>query len=282
MFAQLGNIIFQKAYTPDAISHTDETEYVEHALINIKPRLQPAGNSLETIDLSILLRAEITSIQTTLAALKKSKDTFEVLPLIMGNGVYKGDYVITSLTDSTLVALEDGTPVAVAVSISLKEFVVADKLAQQQNAARKNAFAVGDIIPSRQIPPVKYTPAQLTSKDLAMTVSHSINADTLARQFENNPSRQYSISEKIKASLQNMDGLLTAANEKINTITNPPGNIGELLGNMGNVKNIISNFTFPISNVAELRYNNNNLQDAVRLLKASATPLNNLVTTRNG
>jgi phage protein U len=279
MYIQLGSLVFDKAFTPDSLSHSDETSYAEHALINIKPRLQPTGNNLEEIELGILLRAEITNITQTLLSLKNSKDTFEVLPLVYGTGLYKGDFVITKIEHSILSALGDGFPVAASVTISLKEFAIPDKLAQQQNTARKQAFAVGDITPTRLAPIAKYSPSQIASKDLSLSVSHSVKTDGLVRSYENNVSSQQSIGEKIQSSLASIDTLLLDAAFRIDEMQNA-ADFTELVDAISRVQDTLSDFEFPITSVADLKFANTNLQYFMGLLKQQSTLLNNLVITR--
>jgi phage protein U len=279
VYAQLGNIVFNKAYSPDGFTHSDETSYAQHELINIKPRLQPTGNNLEEIELSVLVHAEITNVPLTLLELKSSKDTFEVMPLVMGTGEYVGDFIITKLERNTLNALADGYAIAVAVTIALKEYVVADKLAQQQNTARKQAFAVGDITPTRLAPIEKYTPSQIASKDVSLTVSHSISADELVRSYENNVSSRQSISDKLQKSLTNIDTLLVDAATRMNELQTEL-DYTEFMDSISRVQDTLGDFEFPITSIANLKFANTNLQYFVGLLKQQATQLNNLVITR--
>lgn len=278
MFAQLGNIIFDKQYTPLAMPRSTEANYVQHELINIKPRLQPTGNNLEEIELSIELRAEAVNIPNTLAGLHTSRSSFEVLPLVMGTGQYLGDFVITKMEENILHCMADGYPIAVAVSLSLKEYVIADRLAQQQNNDRKNAFAVGDITPSRLPPVPKATPQQITSKELAMAGSHTITADSITRQFENNVSAQQSLSDKLAKTVDKLKARLATANDTLNKIND--NSYTDIIGSIGAVGSVLNGFTFPITSLSDLKFNNSQLQAAMVTLKKNSTILNNNVITR--
>ena len=281
MYIQLGNFIFDKAFSPESISHSDETTYAEHALISLKPRLQPTGNSLEEISLSIKLRAEIVNVNETLLALKKAKDEFAVLPFLYGNGMYQGDYVILKLEQTVNYTLSDGTPVDVSVSISLKEYVVANKLQQQQNAARKAAFGVGDNIALLPISKPVFTHAQITAQQLSAVQSQAALMDAAVRKYPNNVSQQKNIADKIKASLGKMNEQLEKANEQIKNIQILK-DLAMIKSRIASVKNTITNFTFPITNQQTLIDNNRDLQGACRNLTTGSYELTNLIITRNG
>lgn len=281
MYIQLGNFIFDKAFSPEEISHSDETSYAEHALISLKPRLQPTGNNLEEISLTITLRAEIVNVNTTLLALKKSKDQFEVLPFLYGNGMYRGDYVILKIEETIKFTLSDGTPVEVAVTISLKEYIVPDKLQQQQNVARKAAFGVGNKSSLFAIQKPVYTPAQITAKQLSAVQSQATLADAAVRKYSNNVSQQQNLADKIKAALAKMNDQLEKANDSIKN-NQELKDLALIKSRIAGVKNTIRNFTFPITNQQILIDNNRDLQGACRNLSTGSYELTNLIITRNG
>lgn len=281
MYIQLGNFIFDQSFSPESINHTDESSFAEHALIGIKPRLQPTGNNLEEFDFSIKLRAEIVNITETLLALKKAKDTAEILPFLYGYGAYMGDFVITKIDRSIIYTLDDGTPVEVSVSISIKEYAVADKLQQQQNAARKAAFAVGDKQPVALPPIPKYSPVQIASKDLSSTYSHAAITDNNIRSYENNVSQRQNLADKIQTSLTSMDKSLDKVQDKISSLS-VLTTVASIAANIATVKNAIANFSFPVLSISQLTANNTNLQAAIRSLKSGSFEITNLTITRNG
>lgn len=281
MYIQLGSFIFDKSYSPESLSHSDESGYAEHALINLKPRMQPTGNNLETIDFSIKLRAEFVNVTQTLLALKTSKDTAEILPFLYGFGRYMGDYVIMKIDDTIVYTLDDGTPVEVNVTVSLKEFSVPNKLQQQQNAARKSAFAVGDKQPVAMEPIPRAQPTLIASQNLSSAYSKAAITDTNIRSFQNNVSQQATLAEKIKGGLNDINSSLDAAAEKINGLT-ALANPAAITNAIATVKEKVLAFGFPITDVNQLINSNTNLQSAIRNLKSSSTELTNLVITRNG
>lgn len=279
MFAQLGNIIFRGLTGPDSFEHTDSTTYAQHDLINAKPLLQAVGNDLEEIALEIKLRAEFINPELARLQLKKYKDEFQVLPFIKGNGQYLGDFVITEMVTTSVVALQDGSIVESNLSITLREFISGDKLQQQQNTARKQAFAVGDKKPVAIASIPKPTIAQVTATDLAAVDSYAFVVDRKSSEYVNNVTQRPNISDKIQAALQKMDVKLHDIN---NALANIPllSDIPTIVAAINAVQSQVSAFSFPITSLDDLRLNNTNLQLVIRNLGAASIEILNIVLTR--
>lgn len=279
MLLQLGDIVFEKAFGPDVINRADETTYAEHALISQKPRLQPTANNLEEIELPIRLRAEWCNVADTVLKLKKSKDEFEVLPLLMGTGRYLGDYVIIKTDEAQTVTLDDGFAVEAQINISLKEYAIPDKLQQRQNAERKQAFAVGEKRPVRSLTSQKNTNPQLVVKDLSGAYSNTAAAGTLVGEYTNNTSAQPLISQKIESALKQAKEKLVSAETTLNTLA-IPANKTDLLNKITLLKNAIGQFVFPVSSSTVLNADYLNLTNKIKDLKTAAASLVNMVATR--
>jgi len=279
MLLQLGNTIFQKTFAPDTITRADETTYAEHALISQKPRLQPTASNLEEIELPLKLRAEYCNVTQTILQLKNSKDTFEVLPLLMGNGRYLGDFVITKIEETQTVAFADGAAIEAIVNISLKEFVVPNKLQQQQNAQRKQAFAVGAKIPVRTLLLQKNTAPQISAQELSSTYANAAMAQSYATQYASNTSAQPQLSIKIEAALKHANTSLQKAYDTISGLS-IPANKADILLKIQQLQNAIGKFVFPVTDAAVLDGDMLNMQQKIKQLKTTASTLLNLVLTR--
>jgi phage protein U len=279
MFAQLGNIIFHGLFGFESFESTDNPTYAQHDLINAKPVLQPTGFELEELTITIKMHGEFCNPSESIAALKKSKTSFEVLPLIKGNGQYLGDFVIAEMGHIETATFADGTILEATVTLLLREYAVADKLQQQQNAARKNGFANGDKkvvnIQQKQLP----TMHQLSSQDLTFTAAHANVVNDQVNQYKNNVGAQASIADKIQKSLDKMDKKLNAFNDKVQTLTSLQ-NLSGILSAISNLKTSISNFTFPVTTVQDLLDNNTALQNGVKALNQTSSELITLVITR--
>jgi len=279
MLLQLGNIVFEKAFGPDTITRADETTYAEHALISQKPRLQPTSNNLEEIELPLRLRAEWCNVADTILKLKNSKDSFEVLPLLMGTGRYIGDFVIIKMDEAQTQTFADGFAIEAVVNISLKEYAIPDKLQQQQNAQRKQAFAVGEKRPVRSLVNQQNTAPQIVVKDLSGCYSNTAMAGSLVAEYNNNTSAQPLLSQKIESALKQAKEKLTTAENTLAALP-IPSNKAEMLVKIQGLKTAIGQFVFPVAGVPVLNNDYLNLVNKIKELKTAAAPLVNLVATR--
>lgn len=199
MFAQLGSIVFSGLYGFESLNFDgDEAVFAESEIINNKPRSQKTGDSLQEVSVSIKMHASFCNIKDQLASLKKSKDAGEVLPLIFGTGEYKGDYVIISFPYSVDHAFADGTYEQVTVNLTIKEYVLLNKIEQQQQEARRKAFAVGDKNPVITRPPQPPTQINSVSQHVAAVSQQTSKINDLANQYENNESAREITVKRIK------------------------------------------------------------------------------------
>lgn len=280
MFCQLGNIQFEPITSPDSINRTDTTTYAKHSLASGKPRLQPIANELEEISIGFKLRAEFCNPTQIVLQLKAAKDVFEVMPLIMGNGRYLGDYVLTSLTETPVQCLPDGTVVEMTIQVTLQEYVTPNKVTQQQQAARKRAFAVGNKTPVNTGRVQQPTIPRLATKSVSVIDSESKSIALQAINFENNVSQRTFIGTDIQRSLDSISKNLTAYNEYISTLTDIVPDPDNILQAISGMQNAVSNFNFPISGLDDLRTNNLKLQSATNILKTANSSITYLVLIR--
>jgi len=136
MYAQLGNITFDKLAGFTDFDTADEAYYAEHSLIGRKALLQPTGQALKTGTIKVALRQDFTDVAGAIALLYGMMQTFTPGNLIWGNGDVEGMFVITNIAKTNTQQLPDGALVACELNITIKEFV--GDLTQ----ARKDAPAV--------------------------------------------------------------------------------------------------------------------------------------------
>lgn len=147
MFAQLGDIVFDGVLGPEAMSISGDESYAEHALINVRPKLDHTGTGLRTISMTIQFHFAFCTPEVNIAALWSHKEQADILSFVLGNGRVIGDFVITSLTETPAQCAPDGTYIAVKANITLKEFFTEAKTTQLQQAAKKAAIALGSSNP---------------------------------------------------------------------------------------------------------------------------------------
>lgn len=88
--------------------------------IGARAALQYLGEGEETIELTGLLAPELTGTRDSLDTLRELAADGQALPLVDGNGVVYGSYVLTSLRESQSIFFADGTPRRIEFTISLR------------------------------------------------------------------------------------------------------------------------------------------------------------------
>ncbi|OOF44034.1 hypothetical protein BKK51_10230 [Rodentibacter trehalosifermentans] len=122
MYFMLGNIAFEPVNLTD-FSETHSADFAEHAVLRGKPRLQAMGEKLTELSFAIRLHHKIGGVESRYQALLAAKAKQEALALIWGAGKYKGNYVITDISSTTLFTDAKGNALAREMNISLTEFV---------------------------------------------------------------------------------------------------------------------------------------------------------------
>lgn len=217
MFAQLGEIVFQNIYAPQTMSFEgNENVFAEIELINQKPQLQRTGQSLTDLNISVRFHARFCNPKLQLDLLEIYHNAGEVLPLLIGNGINKGDFVIKAYPYTIDEALPDGTVIQATVNLQLKEYISVNKLAQIKAETRKKATAVGvNIKPvtriSTQPPPQNMQLAQLAST--AKIQASPIDANV--RDYQNNTSARPDLAVKIKNSCKKATDALSKMDDKL-------------------------------------------------------------------
>jgi phage protein U len=122
MFAILGKVEFDLITYFDGLETRFGAEYAEHALIARKPRLQFVGDKLDEVKIDLVFHASYCDPEAELVRLRNALASHEALSLVLGNGDYKGRFVITGLTATGRHTDTAGTLLAVEASMDLREF----------------------------------------------------------------------------------------------------------------------------------------------------------------
>jgi len=123
VFAVLGEIIFELVGSPESLESVRNYHYAEHRVIEERPRLQWLSSGLETIRLELTLHSSFTNPALELLALRSAADAHQALPLVFGNGEYRGYFVIESIAVRSVQLSGTGDPVAVGVGLEIREWV---------------------------------------------------------------------------------------------------------------------------------------------------------------
>ena len=121
MFAILGEVPFEIVGSPEAFSDSRSYDYAEQRVIQARPRLQWLADGLMTIRLEMLLHLSFTNPAASLLLLRQAAETHVAMPLIFGNGDFRGYFVITGIETVSRQLSGVGEILAISVRISLRE-----------------------------------------------------------------------------------------------------------------------------------------------------------------
>src|SRR6202158_4531211 len=97
LFAVLGEIPFQVVGSPEGFESRRAYDFAEHRVVESKPRLQWLGNDLERLKFELRLHSSFTDPAAKLALLRSTAAAHLALPLVFGNGGFRGFFVIESI-----------------------------------------------------------------------------------------------------------------------------------------------------------------------------------------
>jgi phage protein U len=121
VFAILGDIPFEMVGSPEAFNDSRVYDYAEYRVIQARPRLQWLADDLIGIRLQMLLHRSYSAPAARLFVLQQAGATHAALPLIFGNGDFRGYFVITRIDTVSRQMSSSGDIIAITVSLSLRE-----------------------------------------------------------------------------------------------------------------------------------------------------------------
>lgn len=122
MFAILGDIEFDMLNSPDSLSGSFGSEYAELSRIGVKPGLQFSGDKLDEYRLGILFHVSYGDPHARYQAINNARLRHQALAFVLGNGDYKGWFVISDLDAAMQLMDDDGALQAIQLEITLREF----------------------------------------------------------------------------------------------------------------------------------------------------------------
>lgn len=123
MFALLGDVQFDLITYFDGFESQFGADFAEHALIEGKPRLEFVGDKLDEIRIQLAFHLHYCDPEAELAKLKKALAAHDAMALVLGNGDYKGWFVLTDVQATSKHTDKAGTLIALEAGITLREFV---------------------------------------------------------------------------------------------------------------------------------------------------------------
>jgi phage protein U len=128
LFAALGDIQFEVVGSPEGYESAGAYDFAEQRVIESKPRLQWVGDDLERLKFELMWHSSFTNPAVQLALLRATAAQHLALPLVFGNGGFRGFFVIESIKMKSQQLSAGGAPIAIRVALALKEWIVDPQL----------------------------------------------------------------------------------------------------------------------------------------------------------
>jgi len=283
MHIQLGNIIYQGIKTFSSISDEQESVLAEYAIISMPARLQGMAQGLRTLSLSLFLHQEYCRVAEEVDRLRQAQSSFEVLPLLWGNGKVEGDFIITNISRTINQTDETGNIIACTLNISLKQYIVNDKLTKQQQQALSEAFAAGDKKPPAKSSRVNArTCPQIIAGHVKVTKSNAAAVNGYMQAYNNDSTVNHKLYKHLNNIIETAQKIADAAGNQSSCAYNVTGLSSSANNVTARAQALRSDIAYyialivkpiVISNLSEMKAKNNELQAAVRALASAASPL---------
>lgn len=209
MYAQLGNIRFEGLKGFLSFRRTRTAKYAEMPRLDGKALIQRTGDELETISIDVRLHSAFGDVLADYNALDTYRQDGEVLPLIDGDGLVLGNFVITSISDSPEISGLTGKPISTELAIELKEYIDPSPAATAQRQAIADGFATSaaKVIPIRLVR-IGTTPAAATVQSIQAAELNSQAAIADVRKAAVAPEQKESLFQR--AAVKAEDAVLAA------------------------------------------------------------------------
>lgn len=149
MYAVLGDVQFELITYFEGMEAQFGMDYAEHALIGGKPRLQCVGEKLDEFRLQLTFHAAYCNPEAELLKLRQAMLSRQARQFVLGNGAYKGWFVIVELSATSRQTDRSGRLIAVEASLTLREYVEPRPLEVRKAQAKQAAKARRDAAPKQ-------------------------------------------------------------------------------------------------------------------------------------
>jgi len=122
IFATLGPIEFQILTSPTRFDAERTYTYAKHDVVEGRPRLQWLSQDLEQLELRVRWHVAFTNPQAQFDALVAAAEAHTAMPLVFGNGLLRGFYVIETVRERVGHAADDGSLILIECDICLREY----------------------------------------------------------------------------------------------------------------------------------------------------------------
>ena len=162
MFVQLGNDIKAELLTaPLSWIEAHGAKYAEIPHVGGKPSIQFTAEDLVGLEWQFKLSREFCDPGDALSKLHIAKSTGEVLPIILGNGVFVGRFVIRTLDVGVKQTTAQGDLITVTIGVSFLEYIPPPGSDAQRNDGA--GIRGNGAMPQRPARPVTTEPQSMMS-----------------------------------------------------------------------------------------------------------------------
>ncbi|ARU24883.1 phage tail protein (plasmid) [Ralstonia syzygii subsp. celebesensis] len=230
MYALLGDIQFDLITYFDGFESQFGADFAEHALIAGKPRLQFIGDKLDEIRIQLAFHAYYCDPEAELAKLKAALAAHQAMTLVLGNGDYKGWFVLTAVQAFSRHTDQAGTLIALEANITLLEFVGDKKNPLQPLAVQPKLPPAAAQTLSTSQALSKATSATMTVRDgirQAVTYANqaqsalrvAVDAARVAQKLGDNPQAAVGRIPGLLASVKQASGPLESLSPTLSSLT---------------------------------------------------------------
>lgn len=257
MFALLGDVQFDLITYFDGFESQFGVDYAEHALIEGKPRLQRIGDKLDEIRIQLSFHIQFCDPEHELAKLRDALSAHQAMALVLGNGDYKGWFVLTDVTATSKQTDKAGSLLALEASITLREFVGDKKSPLQPSAVQpKLPPAAATALPANLTTRVASVGAGLANaansvrNSIRQVVTYANQAQSAMRMALDAARLAQGLRDNPLAALSQAPGLLT--------------NMKQVAGPLEKLSPTVANLTSQLPEAADILRASDNALGAIR------------------
>jgi phage protein U len=252
MYAILGDIEFDLIAYFDGFESRFGVDFAEHALIDGKPRLEWMADALDEIRIDLAFHQMYCEPEAELARLKSALTAHQAMALVLGNGDYKGWFVLTEANVTARQTDPWGTLVAVEASITLREFV----------GDKTNPLPPPAVRPD--LPPVAARTLAEASEHGAAALISDASEFTGIRQAVGLAKQAQATLGAVGDAVRLAQGL---ANNPAAALTRVPGllrSVGQVVAPLSNIAPALASVSGTLADAAQLAQAGNRALSAVR------------------
>ena len=276
MFLTFANITFQGIKLPQSWDGSFETNYGQIPIIGSKPVVQGTGEKLDEYDITALFHIEFCTPRAEMHALQKVRKGGIVDYLVDGTGKNYGKFVITTLSESKVVCLDNGYPTAITCQIHLLEYNTNASFIKQTGSA---------LVSQSPVPIAAIPLKQSTGLSIAESVkSGQISSARLQASIAANPAPSNGMYTKIAATADSAKSSFMQANTKVEATKKIAFRAINLSNSITMVNSALDDIkaAAAVKNPNDLLTANNKLTDSLYYMNKSYAPVAAFIGSREG